>query len=292
MKMNLGDGLLNASGTAAPPDRDDFAPVEFLAGRLDAPALFLCDHASNTLPKAYGSLGLPPEQFDRHIAWDIGAADVTRALAAMFEAPAVLSRFSRLLIDPNRGADDPTLVMRISDGAIIPANAHIDDAEILRRTQQYWRPYRNAAAGQLDRMNGHGTPPAIVSIHSFTPIWRGTPRPWQIGLLWDGDARLAQALMAELEAQPDLTIGDNEPYDGALEGDTLYDLGTMRGIPHILIEVRQDLIATQAGAQAWAGRIALALKPALARADIRMIDRHASHARSQGPRPALTRTRA
>ncbi|MDF2116550.1 N-formylglutamate amidohydrolase [Roseiarcaceae bacterium H3SJ34-1] len=283
---------MNPSGAAGPPDCDNFKPVELLAGKPDAPALFLCDHASNALPKAYGSLGLPPEQFARHIAWDIGAADVTRALAAMFEAPAILSRFSRLLIDPNRGADDPTLVMRISDGALIPANAHIDDQEIARRTDLYWRPYREAVASELDRMTAHGTPPAIVSIHSFTPIWRGTPRPWQIGLLWDGDARLAQALMSELEAQPDLTIGDNEPYDGALEGDTLYDLGTLRGIPHILVEVRQDLIATQAGAQAWAGRIALALRPALARADVRMIERHPSHARSQGGRPALTRTRA
>jgi len=289
MKMNLEETALSSAGL---PDRDDFTPVELLAGRPDAAALFLCDHASNAVPKTYGSLGLPPEQFARHIAWDIGAADVTRALAAMFEAPAVLSRFSRLLIDPNRGADDPTLVMRISDGALIPANAHIDDTEITRRTQQYWQPYRDAAAAQLDRMTTNGIPPAIVSIHSFTPIWRGTPRPWQIGLLWDGDARLAQALMGELEAQPDLTIGDNEPYDGALEGDTLYDLGTMRGIPHILIEIRQDLIATQAGAQAWAGRIALALKPALARAGIRMIERHPSHARSQSRRPALTRTRA
>lgn len=281
-----------SSGTAGPPDSGDFTPVELLAGTRDAPALFLCDHASNALPKAYGSLGLPQEQFARHIAWDIGAADVTRALAAMFEAPAVLSCFSRLLIDPNRGADDPTLVMRISDGALIPANAHIDDKEIARRTDLYWRPYREAIAAQLDRMTAGGVPPAIVSIHSFTPVWRGTPRPWQIGLLWDGDARLAQALLSELEAQPDLTIGDNEPYDGALEGDTLYDLGTLRGIPHILIEVRQDLIATPAGAQAWAGRIALALKPALARADVRMIERHPSYARSQGARPALTRTRA
>jgi predicted N-formylglutamate amidohydrolase len=283
---------LNSSGTAGPPDCDDFTPVEVLAGKPDAPALFLCDHASNGVPKAYGSLGLPPEQFARHIAWDIGAADVTRALAAEFEAPAVLSCFSRLLIDPNRGADDPTLVMRISDGALIPTNAHIDDKEIARRTERYWRPYRDAVATQLDKMTTEGPPPAIVSIHSFTPIWRGTPRPWQIGLLWDGDARLAQALMSELEAQPDLTIGDNEPYDGALEGDTLYDLGTLQGIPHILIEVRQDLIATLAGAQAWAGRIALALKPAFARADVRMIERHPSYARSLGGRPVLTRTRA
>ena len=282
---------LKPSRSAGPPDGDDFAPVELVDGKDDAPALFICDHASNALPNIYGSLGLPPEQFARHIAWDIGAADVTRALATLFEAPAVLSRFSRLLIDPNRGADDPTLVMRISDGALIPANAPIDDKEIARRTDLYWRPYRDAIAAQLDRMSAQLTPPAIVSIHSFTPVWRGTSRPWQIGLLWDGDPRLAQALMSELETQPDLTIGDNEPYDGALEGDTLYDLGTLRGLPHILIEIRQDLIATPAGAQAWADRIARALRPALARAGVRMTERHPSYARSLGGRPILARTR-
>ena len=215
-----------------------------------------------------------------------------RALAATFEAPAVLSRFSRLLIDPNRGADDPTLVMRISDGALIPGNAMIDDAEILRRTELYWRPYRDAVATQLDVMTAAGAPPAIVSIHSFTPVWRGSLRPWQIGLLWDGDARLAQSLLSELEAQPDLTIGDNEPYDGALAGDTLHEFGTMRGVAHILIEIRQDLIAMPAGAEAWASRVALALKPALARPDVRMIERRPSHAGCQTGRPELTRTRA
>lgn len=265
--------------------------VELVAGSPDAPALFICDHAANALPQGYGSLGLPPEQFARHIAWDIGAADVTRALAAHFKAPAVLSRYSRLLIDPNRGADDPTLVMRISDGALIPGNAHIDDAEIERRTEAYWRPYREAIAARLDTMTG-ARAPTIISIHSFTPIWRGTPRPWQIGLLWDGDARVAQPLLVELEKQPDLTIGDNEPYDGALIGDTLYDLGTSRGLAHILIEMRQDLIATREGAHAWAQRIAQALAPVLQRDDVHRVEQHPSHTRRDGQRPKLIRTRA
>lgn len=283
--MAMGDVDLNLFADEAA------STVELVAGAADAPVLFICDHASNALPRDYGSLGLPPEQFARHIAWDIGAADLTRALAAQFRAPAVLSRYSRLLIDPNRGADDPTLVMRISDGALIPGNAHIDDAEIERRRQTYWRPYRNAIGAHLDTMTGVHAP-AIVSIHSFTPIWRGTPRPWQIGLLWDGDARIAQPLLTELEKQPDLTIGDNEPYDGALIGDTLYDLGTSRGLAHILIEVRQDLIATQDGAKQWAARIAQALAPVLLRSDVRQIEQHPSHARRDGLRPKLTRTRA
>ena len=154
--------------------------VEIVTGAQSAPTLFICDHASNALPPAYGTLGLPAEQFARHIAWDIGAADVTRALAARFDAPAVLSRYSRLLIDPNRGADDPTLVMRISDGALIPGNASIDDTEIRKRTEAYWRPYREAIAAQIDAMT---RVPVIVSIHSFTPVWRGVPRPCHV-LAW------------------------------------------------------------------------------------------------------------
>ena len=117
-----------------------FAPVETIEGALDGGLIVLCDHASNALPPEYGSLGLPPEQFERHIAYDIGAAAVTRALAARFRAPAVLTRFSRLLIDPNRGADDPTLVMKLSDGAIVPGNLHADGAEVARRVERFWRP--------------------------------------------------------------------------------------------------------------------------------------------------------
>ncbi|HEV2573863.1 MAG TPA: N-formylglutamate amidohydrolase [Beijerinckiaceae bacterium] len=276
----------------SPSDADRTASaVERVSGTPDAPALFICDHAANALPQAHGSLGLPPDQFARHIAWDIGAADVTRALAAHFHAPAVLSRYSRLLIDPNRGADDPTLVMRISDGALIPGNAHIDDTEVARRTQAYWRPYRDAIAADLDTMTG-ARAPAVISIHSFTPVWRGAPRPWQIGLLWDGDDRIAQPLLTELEKQPDLTIGDNEPYDGALIGDTLYDLGTSRGLAHILIELRQDLIATREDAHHWAERIAHALTPVLQRDDVRRIERYPSYARRKGQRPKLMRTRA
>lgn len=275
----------------SPSDADrTTSAVELVSGAPDAPALFICDHAANALPPSYGSLGLPPEQFARHIAWDIGAADVTRALAAHFHAPAVLSRYSRLLIDPNRGADDPTLVMRISDGALIPGNAHIDDTEVEQRTQAYWRPYRDAIAADLDTMTG-ARAPAVISIHSFTPVWRGTPRPWQIGLLWDGDDRIAQPLLTELEKQPDLTIGDNEPYDGALIGDTLYDLGTSRGLAHILIELRQDLIATREDAQHWAERIAHALTPVLQRDDVRRIERYPSYARRKGQRTKLIRTR-
>ena len=156
------------------------SPVESISGSPASGVLFLCDHASNHLPPEYGNLGLPPEQFARHIAYDIGAAGATRLLAARFNAPALLTKFSRLLIDANRGGDDPTLVMKISDGAIIPGNADVDDAEIERRKALYWQPYRDAVAAALEELAAAGPPPAIVSIHSFTPVMRGNaPGRWR-----------------------------------------------------------------------------------------------------------------
>ena len=249
-----------------------FSPVERLDGRLDAGVLLVCDHASNLLPPGYGSLGLPRETLERHIAYDIGAAWLTRRLARLLDAPAILSTFSRLLIDPNRGADDPTLVMRLSDGAVIPGNARIDAAEIARRRQLYWAPYRAAIAQTIDAMSAARAAPAIVSIHSFTPFWRTAARPWKVGVLWDSDPRLAAPLLADLARESDLAadeIGDNEPYDGALAGDTIDDVATARRLANALIEVRQDLIADQDGAETWAERFARLLPPILARPEMR-----------------------
>jgi predicted N-formylglutamate amidohydrolase len=251
------------------------APVEAIDGPLEAGVLFLCDHASNALPERYGNLGLAPAQFERHIAWDIGAAAVTRALATRFGAPALLTRFSRLLIDPNRGADDPTLVMRLSDGAIIPGNAMAGPEEIEARRRQFWRPYRDAVRAQLDAMTAAGPIPAIVSLHSFTPHWKGLARPWEAAVLWDADPRLPEPVLRGLRALG-VTVGDNEPYDGALEGDTLFEHGTSRGLPHVLIELRQDLIAAHEGVAHWAGVLEAALRPVLARPDAHMIQHHAS----------------
>ena len=244
----------------------DFEPVERIEGRLDAGVLILCDHARNAFPAKYGTLGLPAEALARHIAYDIGAAWLTRRLAACLGAPAVLSTFSRLLIDPNRGADDPTLVMRYSDGAIVPGNARVDAAEIARRTETYWRPYRDSVQTTAQAMLAAGRAPAIVAIHSFTPIWRGFVRPWKAGVLYDGDDRLARAVLRGL-AQEGLAaqeIGDNEPYRGGLPGDTIDVVATARGWRNALIEVRQDLIARQEAAEAWGERLARLLTKTLA----------------------------
>jgi predicted N-formylglutamate amidohydrolase len=242
-------------------------PVERIEGSLAAGVLFLCDHATNALPKAYGTLGLTKKQLDRHIAYDIGAAWVARRLAALFGAPAILSRFSRLLIDPNRGADDPTLVMRLSDGDIIPGNARIGAEEIEYRRAHYWRPYRAAIAMTIDAMVSQGPPPAVVSIHTFTPAWKSRPRPWEVGILWDSDPRFAIPLIAAL-ASEGLCVGDNEPYDGALMGDTLDEEVTRRGIAGLLVEIRQDLVSTKEEAAAFAERLARLLRPVLTRPEL------------------------
>jgi predicted N-formylglutamate amidohydrolase len=241
---------------------------ESLAGDPASGLLFLCDHASNAIPPGYGTLGLPENEFHRHIAYDIGAAALTRALASSFGAPALLGRWSRLLIDLNRGADDPTLVMEVSDGAIIPGNRGAGPAEIARRAAAYHAPYHAAVAASIDAAIAAGHPPSLVSIHSFTPVWKGVPRKWQAAILWDRDDRLAGPLLAAMRAEPGWIVGDNEPYSGALEGDTMETHGTKRGLPHALIEVRQDLIADEAGVTHMARALERALRAALTAAGL------------------------
>jgi predicted N-formylglutamate amidohydrolase len=254
------------------------APFSAIAGPANAGVLILCDHAGRAIPDDYGGLGLPPSVFERHIAYDIGAAGVTDALAAALGAPALLANFSRLLIDTNRGADDPTLVMRLSDGALVPGNARIGDDEIERRLAMWWRPYQDAIGAQIEAMLAAGPPPVIVSMHSFTPAWKGVPRPWHVGILWDRDARLARPLIDALAAQPDLVVGDNEPYDGALAGDTMYRHGTGRGLAHALVEIRQDLIAEPAAQRDWGQRLAALLRPIVAEPSLHEIVFHGSRA--------------
>jgi len=236
---------------------------EFIAGSPDAGLVITCDHASNAFPPGYGTLGLPSEQLERHIAYDIGAAGVARRLAALLGAPAVLSRFSRLFIDPNRALEDPTLIMRISDGAVVPGNAHIDLREIEQRINRYYRPYHAAIDAALDGAIAAGKPPAIFSIHSFTEAWRGHPRPWHATVLWDKDPRFAKPLVDALHAEPDIVAGENEPYTGRLKGDSMYEHGTRRGLAHALIEIRQDLIRDESGQTAWAERLARIIAPIL-----------------------------
>lgn len=232
------------------------------------------------MPAAFSNLGLPAAQRARHIAYDIGVEPLTLAMAARLGAPAVLSRFSRLLIDPNRGDDDPTLVMRLSDGAVVPGNARIDETEIEARKQRFSLPYHAAVASTLDQMLAAGVTPAVVSIHSYTPEMKGIPRPWHVGILWDSDPRLPLALLDVLRRDPALLVGDNEPYDGALDGDTMARHCIARGLAHILIEVRQDLIADPADALHWGKRLADDLRPLLQRPEMHQVQHFGSRTRT------------
>lgn len=217
--------------------------------------LITCDHATNHVPDFVGggSLGIAPEDMGRHIAYDVGAAGVTRALAEALDAPALLSDFSRLVIDPNRGEDDPTLVMQLYDGTIIPANRGVTDADVATRIDRLHRPYHAAYARLAARP---GT--LIVAIHSFTPQLRGRQhRPWQVGVLYaPQDTRLSAPLIARLRVEPDLCVGENQPYLGHLPGDSIDRHALQPGRQNTLIELRNDLIRTEAEQRAWGLRLA------------------------------------
>lgn len=239
-------------------------PCEIIPGDPACGLVLACDHASNFVPGDI-DLGVAPAEFSRHIAYDIGAAGVTRMLARLLGAPAVLTNFSRLIIDPNRGRADPTLVMRLSDGAIVPGNARIDEAGKAARIARFYEPFDAGIATALGAAGAAGREPALVTIHSFTPYWRGVPRPWHVGILYDHDARLARPLIDALAADPaGLIVGDNDPYGGGLPGDTIDRHATVRGLRNALVEIRQDLIAEEDGQREWAERFARILRPLIA----------------------------
>jgi predicted N-formylglutamate amidohydrolase len=244
-------------------DDSGLRPYRSIEGDARAGLLILCDHAENTIPPAYERLGLEAEDLHRHIAYDLGAAAVAERLANILGAPAILSRFSRLLIDPNRGLDDPTLVMQLSDGLIVPGNVGLNEDALQSRVETFYQPYHQAIERAVDRAVSLGKPPVIVSVHSFTQAWKGVPRPWSAGILWDKDPRLALPLLDALRALPGIEVGDNVPYSGQLKGDTLYRHGTQRGLAHTLIELRQDLILGPEGQAEWAARLAEVLRKVL-----------------------------
>ena len=229
--------------------------------------LVTCDHASNRVPDWVegGSLGIAPADMARHIALDVGAAGVATALAERLDAPCILSDFSRLVIDPNRGEDDPTLVMKLYDGTIIPANRHIGAEGIEERLNRLHRPYHAALARLVARRDDT----VILAIHSFTPCLRGrAPRPWAVGVLYaPQDTRLSLPLLHSLRTGTDLCIGENQPYNGHLPGDSIDRHALQPRRQHTMIEVRNDLIAEAPAQSEWAERLTPHLQAALAEVD-------------------------
>jgi predicted N-formylglutamate amidohydrolase len=239
----------------------DPPPVEEIPGM--APVLLVCDHASSHVPSSLGTLGLPAARFAEHIAVDIGAAVVTRRLAPLLGAAAVLAGYSRLVIDCNRAPDDPSSIPAESDGVAIPGNRDLGRTAREQRFDAIFAPYHDA----IDRwLAAAGGVPALISVHSFTPVMQGFARPWHVGILWDDDPRIAAPLLAALGKEAELVVGDNLPYSAREpRGYTVSHHAHQRGVPHVAIELRQDLVADDAGARAWAERLGRVLKPILAR---------------------------
>lgn len=260
---------------AASPSRlltpRDPPAVTIVAPDGAAPAVLICDHGSNAVPERLAELGLDAVALARHIAWDIGIAAVGRELARRLDAPLVLPGFSRLVIDLNRDPDDPTAICVISDRSVVPGNRDLGAAQRSARIDEVFRPYHAAVSGRIDAHVARGRRPALISLHSFTPVISGwgherQQRPWHVGVLFDRDESLATPLLAALRERGDLVVGENEPYSARNgHGFSLAYHGESRGLPHVELELRQDLIADDAGAARFAAIIAEALTPLLGR---------------------------
>ena len=242
---------------------DEPAPVTTYNETGASPFLIVADHAGNRFPRALGRLGVGEADCRRHIAWDIGIAGVSRRLADAFDAMLIEQNYSRLVIDCNRAPGRKTSIPDISEATPVPGNVGLSDDATAQRVREIFQPYHDAIASELERRQQAGRPVALISMHSFTPVFHGAPRPWHAGLLYNRDARFARPLMALLKRETDLVVGDNEPYSVSDETDyTIPVHGERRGVPHIAIEIRQDLIATEEGQRDWAARLARLLPEA------------------------------
>lgn len=245
------------------PQKDWPEAVEVLNENGHSDIVLLCEHASNHMPAEYRQLGLDASHLQRHIAWDIGAAEVTRLLSSKLDAPAFLSGYSRLLIDLNRPLHSQGSIPVLSEDTDIPGNVGIDATERTRRAETMFLPFHDRVAAYLDRRAQPGRQTRIVTIHSFTPVFLGVSRPWHAGVLHDHASDLAEAILSGLRTDAALNVAANVPYVISREADYAVPIhGDDRGIPAVLVEIRQDLLSTRSGIEEWANRLAAAL-PAL-----------------------------
>jgi predicted N-formylglutamate amidohydrolase len=243
---------------------DEPPPFNVLEAGPSCPALLVCDHATNRVPARLDMLGVSPSDLETHFAIDIGAANVTRAMSASMNLPAVLCGYSRLVVDCNRKLDDPTAFPLWAEEIPVPGNHGLTHDERQTRADALYWPYHRAVRDRLAALESFALAPALVAIHSFTPALSGQSRPWDIGILWDKDPRLPVPLLEALRAMPDLIVGDNEPYSGKHPHDFTIDYHAEEaGLPHVSIEIRQDLISTGDGAARWARILQDALTPIL-----------------------------
>jgi predicted N-formylglutamate amidohydrolase len=243
---------------------DDPPPFVVLNEQGTAPALIVCDHASRAFPRALGKLGLPELPTWQHIAWDIGAAELSRGLAAALDAPAVLAGYSRLVVDCNRRPDGSEAIVSASDGQQVPGNLALSDFERRQRLACFFDPYHEAIAAMLGGLRVRGVVPLFVSVHTFTPTLGGHERPWHVGVLWDGDEASARHVIDGLRAEQGLVVGDNEPYSGKHPADyTVHQHAESAGLPYVCLEIRQDQFESAAGTERWVRRLAKLIGPML-----------------------------
>ena len=232
--------------------RDDPAPFVVIEEQGAAPAVIVCDHASRAFPRALNRLGLDELPTWQHIAWDIGAGELARGLAHALGAPAVLAGYSRLVVDCNRLPTDAEAFRTESDGWSIPGNQQLTPEDRRVRLGSFFDPYHECIAALLAGFRSRGTVPLLIAVHSFAPTMGGEVRPWHAGVLWDHDPANAQRLLSGLRAQKNLVIGDNEPYSGKHPANyTIDHHAKANGLPHVCIEVRQDLLSSPAGIEQW-----------------------------------------
>ena len=250
---------------AALLEPDEPAPVT-VENEAGGSVFFLTgDHAGRAIPRRLGSLGLPQHELARHIAWDIGIGAVGRQLSRMLDATLILQTYSRLVIDCNRDPAAPSSIPEISETTEIPGNRGLGEPERAARIDAVFQPYHDRVAAALDRRAAEGRVTVLVALHSFTPVFKGVTRPWHAAVLYNRDARLAHPLFELLSAEAGLVIGDNVPYRVTdLTDYTVPVHGERRGLPHVEIEIRQDLITESAGQTEWAERLARALPAAYA----------------------------
>jgi predicted N-formylglutamate amidohydrolase len=245
---------------------DEPAPARVLRENGGSDLFLTADHAGRTIPRGLGRLGLPESELDRHIAWDIGIAGVTERLAAALDATAVLQTYSRLVIDCNRNPAVPSSIPEMSETTEIPGNHGLSGTQREMRRQAIFEPYHACIRRLLDARQLVGRRTVFVAMHSFTPVFKGESRAMEVGVLYNRDAHLANIMLELLRAEGDLTVGDNAPY--AVSDTTDYGVPThaeRRGLPHVEIEIRQDLIADVAGQAAWAARFQRLLRAAIER---------------------------
>jgi predicted N-formylglutamate amidohydrolase len=252
-----------AEGGLLEPDEPNPVTLENESG--DSVFFLTCEHAGRAFPRRLGRLGLPEAETLRHIAWDIGIGAVGRQLSLLLNAAVILQTYSRLVIDCNRDPKVPSSIPEISEATEIPGNHSLGEAERAARVDAIFRPYHDAIAAALDRRAAADRASVLVALHSFTPVFKGVSRPWHVAVLFNRDPRLAHALAELLRADGSLMVGENEPYRVSdLTDYTVPVHGEQRGLPHVEIEIRQDLITDPSGQREWAERLARLLPAAYA----------------------------